>query len=111
MQQVAETTELNTRQGSESSLVAAARPECIRYVVTHINRNGQRTLSSACQYWNTFGTAEEAQAWIEAAKHNNSASVLSSAYDGNPDSVQVRAVECWDMRDGSVGDPKTIWFD
>ena len=44
-----------------------------RYVATYVNREGIRTLMSAAQGRNTFDTASEAQAWIDAVTAVNSA--------------------------------------
>lgn len=71
----------------------------IRYVVTHIYRKapdleGLRVLSHAAQGRCTYETAEQAHAWIEAARANNSADTLRQLY-GEPDTLEVRAVPCW----------------
>ena len=44
----------------------------IRYVATRINSDGVRQLASAMQGRHTYATPEEAQAWIDAVKANNS---------------------------------------
>lgn len=69
--------------------------ECpIRYVVTHVRRDGLRVLSHAAQGRNTYDTAEDAQAWIDAAKVSNSADTLRSVY-GDVALMEVRPVACW----------------
>lgn len=83
----------------------------IRYVVTHLNADGQRTMTCAHQFRNTHATPQQAQAWIDAAMRNNSESTLRSVTANNVGSLEIRPVECWAMRDGSIGDPKTVWFD
>lgn len=69
----------------------------VRYVVTHKAKGGDlkglRVLTLAAQGRNTFDTAELAQQWIDAARKNNSASIL--AMYGVPDTLEVRGVKCY----------------
>jgi hypothetical protein len=69
----------------------------VRFVVTHIVQSGARTglrvMTFPQQGRNTYDTAEEAQSWIEAARKNNSASTM--AMYGVPDTLEVRAVQCY----------------
>lgn len=81
-------------------------PSVIRYVVTHINKDGMRTLAHAQQGRNTYETPEAAQAWINAAKANNTVATLQSVYP-NPDSLEVRPCECYPGH----FDPKGIYFE
>jgi len=68
-----------------------------RYVVTHIAQGGDlkglRVLTWACQGRNTYGTLKQAQHGLAMIRKNNSPSVL--AMYGTPDTLEVRAVECW----------------
>lgn len=80
----------------------------IRYVVTHMGRSGFRTLISAAQGRNTFETKEAASEHLAAIMANNPPATLASIY-GLP--LEVRPVECWDMGDERIGDPKTVYFD
>lgn len=81
----------------------------IRYVITHIEQSsptrGMRRLTFRNAGSNTFDTPEQAQQLIYAMRSNNSPSTL--AMYGTPDTLEVRAVECWPGHN----DPKTIWFD
>jgi hypothetical protein len=76
----------------------------IRYVVTHVNKNGDRTLFDACQGRYTYKTQEEAQARADAFLANRAN--LASAIP-NPNSLAVRACACWPGH----FDPKGVWFD
>jgi hypothetical protein len=65
-----------------------------RYVATYINARGERTLMCAAQGRNTYATAAEAQAWLDAVTTNNSPDTLRQIWGNNP-RFRVRAVECW----------------
>ncbi len=75
-----------------------------RYVVTHINKDGMRTLASAQQGRNTYATQEEAQKHLDAMLSNNSMDTLRSVY-GFP--LEVRECECYPNHFDPIG----IWFD
>lgn len=77
-----------------------------RYVVTYINKNGARTLATACQGRMTYETREEAQSLLDAMTQNNPASQLDTIYGPQRD-LQVRPCPCWPGH----FDPKTVWFD
>ena len=77
-----------------------------RYVVTHVNREGLRTLSLGCQGRWTYATREEAQAQLDAMLANNERSALEGLY-GNVSQIEVRPCECWPDH----FDPKGIYFD
>jgi hypothetical protein len=74
-----------------------------RYVATYVNREGIRTLMSAAQGRNTFDTASEAQAWIDAVTAVNSA---DNKLWGDDPQFAVRPCPCWPGH----FDPQTIWF-
>jgi hypothetical protein len=76
----------------------------IRYVITHVNKDGTRTLAQPMQGRHTHATPENAQREIDAIMANNSDSTLRSVF-GLP--LEVRAVECWPAHH----DPKTRYFD
>ena len=78
----------------------------IRYVITMVNKDGDRTLALPCQGRYTFETEREAQQHLNAILSNNSTTTLRRAY-GDPSKMAVRAVDCWDGHN----DPKSIWFD
>lgn len=78
----------------------------IRFVVTHVNKDGDRVLAHAAQGRNTYATETEAQAWITAARANNHPDTLKGVYP-DPDSLAVRLCECWPVH----FDPKGIYFD
>lgn len=87
----------------------STQPHVIRYVVTHILQSGvmrgHRGLTFAQQGRNTYATPEQAQAWIEAARKNNSTSIL--AMYGTPDTLEVRAARCYPGH----FDPMDTWFE
>ena len=76
----------------------------VRYVVTHIGRNGLRTLATAAQGRYTHATREEAQADLDAMMANNSLDRLRSLF-GLP--LEVRACDCWPVH----FDPMGVYFD
>jgi hypothetical protein len=76
----------------------------IRYVVTHLDKEGRRVLAHPRQGRHTYATPGEAQAWIDAALKNNSESTLRSVF-GFP--LEVRPVECFPGH----FDPMTMYFD
>ena len=80
------------------------QPPVLRYVITHINKGGMRTLISPAQGRYTYLTAEEAQTQINAIMENNSRDTILSLF-GLP--LEVRFVECW----AGHFDPKACWFD
>jgi hypothetical protein len=78
----------------------------IRYVVTYVNADEQRTLASAAQGRNTHETRGEAQRRLDAMLENNSSTVLASVYGANP-RFEVRPCPCWPGH----FDPKGVYFD
>src|SRR3972149_6050752 len=77
------------------------------YAITHINKDGMRTLSRANQGRNHFDTAEEARAALETTLKNNSLDTLESIYGKvGATSMEVRPVRCYDH-----GDAMEIYFD
>ncbi len=77
-----------------------------RYVATYVNRDGMRTLMRAAQGRDTFATAADAQAWIDAVTANNSADTIRQVWGANPH-FAVRPCDCWPGH----FDPKGVWFD
>ena len=78
----------------------------VRYVATRINSDGMRQLASAMQGRHTYATPEEAQAWIDAIKANNSPDRLADIWGAEP-SLEVRPVVCYPGH----FDPTTCYFD
>lgn len=76
----------------------------VRYVVTHINKDGVRTLAQAMQGRYTYDTPEKAQKWIDDILQGNNATTINGLY-GLP--FEVRPVNCYEGH----FDPKTCWFD
>ena len=74
-----------------------------RYVVTHIGRDGMRTLADPQQGRYTHATAEDAQARIDALTQANGSRLAESF--GLP--LEVRACECWPGH----FDPQQVYFD
>lgn len=83
-------------------------PVVLRYVPTYINAQGLRTLMCAAQGRDTFATAAEAQAWIDAIYSNayNAPHALSRIWGDNP-RCEVRPCECWPAHFDPIG----IYFD
>lgn len=75
-----------------------------RYVVTHVNRDGMRTLISAAQGRNTFATEAEAEQHKADILANNSHKTLRELY-GFP--LEVRPCPCYPGH----FDPQNVWFD
>lgn len=75
-----------------------------RYVITHMGRDGIRTIFGAAQGHNTFATAEEAARHLEAIVTNNSSERLSEICEMP---LEVRPCICWPGH----FDPKSIYFD
>jgi len=76
----------------------------IRYVVTHIGKDGMRTLIGPAQGRCTYATQEQAEEYKTAVLSNNSMDTLKSMY-GFP--LEVRPCRCWPLH----FDPKEIYFD
>lgn len=76
-----------------------------RWVVTHIGRDGLRTLTHTAQGRETFATREEAQAWIDAAKENTPSQLASVV--GDVSTLRPIEIECWPAH----LDPKGTVFD
>jgi len=72
----------------------------IRYVLTHVNKDGMRTLVDPMQGRYTYATKDEAQKRLDAFKPQ-----LESTL-GYHD-LEVRPVEVYPVH----FDPKTCWFD
>lgn len=66
----------------------------IRYVPTHINKEGYRTLILPQQGRYTFATQEEAQTWIDTMRSSFDKETMEVAYC-SPDTMEVRPCECW----------------
>jgi hypothetical protein len=63
-----------------------------RWVVTHLNKDGDRVLAGPCQGRATYRTKREAEAHIQAMKKNNSRATLTLLYRLP---LEPRKVECW----------------
>lgn len=74
-----------------------------RYVITHLGRHG-RTLIGPSQGRNTYATAAEAQAQLDAILKANTPERIAELW-GEP--LQVRPCQCWPGH----FDPKRVWFD
>lgn len=79
------------------------RSYVVRYVVTHLNKNGNRILADAQQGRNTYATSQEAEHAIEMRMKNNSLDTLQSVY-GLP--LEVRACKCYPVH----FDPMEYYF-
>lgn len=82
-----------------------------RFVITHVQADGRRTLSEPMQGRCTYETAAVAEIQRAAMLANNSAERLREVFGEQfIETVAVRPVACYVMRDGALGDPKTCWF-
>jgi hypothetical protein len=80
----------------------------IRYVPTHINREGTRTLSVSAQGRYTFATDAEALRWIQDLRCNNPSSRVAEIYGAQAlGTFEVRPCRCW----AAHFDPVGIYFD
>lgn len=77
-----------------------------RHVGTYINKDGMRTLMGPAQGRNTFATAADAQAWVDAVSKNNSADTLRQVWGDDP-RFEVRECPCYPNH----FDPQTVYFD
>jgi hypothetical protein len=75
-----------------------------RYVITHLDKNGQRTLIDAAQGRYTYATMDEAQRLLDAIMTVNSIQRIQSLF-GLP--LEVRACPCWPNH----FDPKRVYFE
>jgi hypothetical protein len=82
------------------------REHVIRYVITYVNKDGQRTLAHYAQGRFTYATADEAEKLMAAVTGNNSASTIRQLYGDNP-RFEVRPCPCYPGH----FDPQTCWFD
>ena len=71
-----------------------------RYVITHIGKDGLRTLIGPAQGRNTYATMQDAEAERAAIIQNNSIDTLNSVY-GLP--LSVRECECYPVHFDPVG--------
>lgn len=80
-----------------------------RYVVTHINREGLRTISSpASQGRYTHATREDAETALRNLNANNSADTLAQVFGAQAlDTFEVRQCPCYPNH----FDPMNVWFD
>lgn len=100
----------------EQGIVVLARPDDFtiihrvwRYVITYVNRQGQREIFGPAQGRNTFEAISEAEARLDAIKSVNTTSTLASVVGGIDAiaTMEVREVECWPNH----FDPKGRYFD
>jgi hypothetical protein len=78
----------------------------IRYAVTHINRDGMRTLTRANQGRNHFVNKEQAEQWIQTVYGNTPEATIRQVYGPQAlGTFEVRPVECY-----SHGDAIGIFF-
>lgn len=76
-----------------------------RYVATYVKADGTRTLMTPAQGRNTYATADEARAWINAVLSNNGADNLRQIWGDNP-RFEVRECPCYPGH----FDPQSVWF-
>lgn len=69
-----------------------------RYVVTHVNADGQRQMTWAAQGRNTHATREEAERALVALHENNAPHILAKYPH-----LEVRPIECYPGHFDPVG--------
>lgn len=74
----------------------------IRYMATYRGADGLRYLCAAAQGCNTYATAAECQAWIDAALKVNSHNTLVSLFN-DPKWIKVTPVACWPGHNDPMG--------
>lgn len=77
-----------------------------RWVPTHVNKDGMRTLSRSAQGRFTFNSENEVRQWIRDITVNTPTETLRDLF-GDVTKMEPREVECWPGHH----DPKTCWFD
>lgn len=78
----------------------------IRYVVSHMGKDGIRWMSFACQGRETKATREEAERSLHDLLTANTQERLESIFGLQATGTfEVSAVNCYDSRDGMIGDP------
>ena len=84
------------------------RDSVTRYVVTHVERDGLRTLTFGAQGRWTYETPEEAQERVEAILRGNTPARLAGVFGQQAvGTFAVRPCACWPDH----FDPKGIYFD
>lgn len=73
---------------------ATTAPNVTRWVITRIDRNGDRILAEPRQGRYTYATEEEAQATLDAMRANSSADTLRSVF-GDVSRMAVRPCPCY----------------
>lgn len=82
------------------------REYVIRWVVTHVGKDGYRVMSFARQGRHTFAAKQPAQDWIDSALKNNSPSTLKQAY-GDVSKMEPRECRCYPNH----FDPMQMYFE
>lgn len=79
----------------------------IRYVISHINRDGMRKMTYSIQGLNTRGSKEEAQKDLQNLLANNTKDNLIQIFgEQSIGTFEVSAIECYDGH----FDPKGCWI-
>jgi len=79
-----------------------------RYVITHVDRDGERRMTHAMQGRFTFSTPKQAEELLDALIAQSPANRIAEAYGEQAvNTFEVRPVECYEGHH----DPKTMWFD
>lgn len=79
----------------------------VRYVISHIDKDGLRKMTRAQQGRNTHATPEEATEYLEAFLQSNTKPTLAGVYGSQAlGTFKVSAIECW----SGHNDPKGIYI-
>ena len=93
----------------EATLAASDKeyPFVVRFVVTHVNKEGFRQMTSSCQGRNTYDTWTEANDHRKAILENNTEGMLASVHgEQSINSYRVRPTACYPRHH----DPQCIQF-
>jgi hypothetical protein len=105
-EKLGKSTKLHTPTGRRPNLPRKDHMKTL-YAITHIDKDGMRTLTRANQGRNHFETTEEAQHAIDMMIANNPKDSLESIWGPNAvNSLEVRPTLCYDH-----GDAVAIYFE
>ncbi len=76
----------------------------IRYVISHINKDGMRQMTAAIQGINTVGSKEEAQQRLAEFNANNTPENLTQIFGSQAlGTFEVSAIECYEGHNDPKG--------
>jgi hypothetical protein len=76
----------------------------IRYVLSHINKDGMRVMTSAIQGRHTFGSTVEAEQHLQGFNANNTPENLTQIFGSQAlGTFEVSAIECYEGHNDPKG--------